>query len=231
MNAEGPEDRELGNHGAGRREAGPETGGRSGEKRLSALCRRVLREPVEHLGAAPPELAAHAEACAMCRDRLALRARLVAGLRSRPEMPRSVASTPFMDAVQERIVESIESSPHGRWLDAGMPQVSMPAAGGDSSSLPVLDSESVRRLVVPPPSPPPIAWANLRRTLRHEVAAHGTRVRLRRWSAGLAAAAAATIVCALLVAEGTSAPTEIVFVELDEVPIVDLAALRSGIPR
>jgi hypothetical protein len=200
---------------------------------LGPLCREVLRDPSLDFSDAP-ELRAHVEQCSVCRARMTLRRGLAAELRRRPAVPAELRRLSFVEGIHERVVEHAEASAHGRWLAAGMPVVDAAATVQAATPLlesPLMESRVSRDLVTSPPPLSAGAWSRVRSSILQTIEADSARASGRIWKIGLGCAAAAAIVCAALLVEGTRTAPNIVFVDLEHVPGVDLAALRSGIPR
>lgn len=201
---------------------------------LPERCRRFAR--ALEGGAADD----HAEHCARCRAYAAFRAKLPALLRALPPAPAALTSPALLEATQERIVEGAANAlalEHllGRELLAAAARTPTTAADDDARALP---EHIVAALSQPPRQPTADAWAetwsSVRSAVQRTVVAESHTRRAARLRValmlGVVGAAASAILGVTLSREDSTGVT-IEFADLDVMPMVDYAVLRSGIPR
>ena len=150
----------------------------------------------------------------------------------RPAAPAALRQPTFLHAIYERAVDQAEEGPVAEWLDAAPAPADLREVHGAERRWEDSLSESglARELVQRPASPSPEAWSGVRRNVLDAVAheASARRRGLRGWRAALAGAAAAAILAAISVSDGTPDEPRIVFTELSEVPDVPFAIVRYG---
>lgn len=184
-------------------------------------CRRALTSPGTQAASE------HEVACSFCSARAAARRVLAGPLQVRPKVPAELALPGFLESVYERTVQHGEQDLVAEWLHSAP----MPEGQGDVSwdrrlQTSAVASELVRR----PASPDAAAWSRVRREIVAGVAAPApvSRSASGRWSALLAGAAAAAIIAAISVSDGTQSEPRIVFTELADAPDVPFAVVRYG---
>lgn len=191
---------------------------------IPAACRAALRR-----GDAASE---HARSCSFCAQRFAAQDALAAFARQRPASPEALRAPAFLEGVYERAVEHAEQGPISTWLDeAPAPADAVPVDGAPRRWEDAFtESQTARELVQRPASPGPEAWSGVRRNVLDAVAqeASSRRRSFRGWRGALAGAAAAAILVAISVSDGTPEEPKIVFTELGEVPDVPFAIVRYG---
>jgi len=191
---------------------------------IPAACRAALRS-----GDAASE---HARSCSFCAQRFAAQDALAAFVGQRPAAPGALRAPAFLESIYERAVEQAEQGPISTWLDAAPAPADVEAvdAGPRRWEDALTDSETARELVQRPASPGPEAWSGVRRNVLDAVAqeASARRRGFRAWRGALAGAAAAAILVAISVSDGTPDEPRIVFTELSEVPDVPFAIVRYG---
>jgi hypothetical protein len=165
-------------------------------------------------------------------------------LDARPSIPAALGSPSVLEGVYERAAELAEHGAVGEWLEQSA--VALPS-GSDTSRWREALSEAaagtsafadklVRDPALPDPQVWPQVWSDVRRSIRDGVASER---RVRRRSSqrvllvGAAAAAILGLIATLEVPALRSAVVpeivpEIVFVDLDRAPGVDLAIVRYG---
>lgn len=193
-------------------------------------CRQFARQLADHLEAARNgQVPAHAAACAACSRRLLLAAGLGGLVAKRPRTPPQLSNPKMLGSVFERVVESAESSPLGRQLDAAM----RVAPVGDRLPWPAqtLGAELRQHVQSVPLRQPtnvrPFLLAGLER-----------RALARRRLAAASAIAASLALLAVFGwregrSEGTNEDIRIVFVPISELPAVmhPTAVLRQAVVR
>ena len=203
-----------------RREAGR-------QPKVGAECRAFLRATLGERGPVGSTRGTHAESCAFCSARLAVRDRLAPLLRVRPAMS---TETPSLQGVHERIVEMAESSFPGQAIAKAMPVSSLGSEDGGWPEA-LLESDVGRRMHEVELPASKAAWSNVRESILVGVATTAARRIRRNWLLGVVGAAVAGVVTFLLVPSGSPEVPSIVFVDLDSAPGVDFAVLRYGATR
>lgn len=214
---------------------------------LTAECRAFLRAGMPDASAAEAPVAQHLAACAFCSARLAARQKLGVALRVRPPAPQELRSSAFLDGIRTRIIEQCEQAPLGALLERAMPvQVPAPLEGVFPEGL--LQSDLSRTAVQAAAGADAgearvdseIAWSRIRNGVLAGVGEVVTQERaghrlLRTKGMALASvAAAAAIICAMLVSEGTTTSPTIVITDVATMPSVEfspMAVLRHGAIR
>ena len=169
----------------------------------------------------------HEASCSFCSARAAARRALAGPLQVRPKVPAELALPGFLESVYERTVQRGEHGLVAEWLHSAP----MPEGEGDVSWDRRLQSSAVAsELVRRPASPDDAAWSRMRREIVAGVAvpAPASRSAAGRWPALLAGAAAAAIIAAISVSDGTQPEPRIVFTELTDAPDVPFAVVRYG---
>ena len=199
---------------------------------IGAACRAALRD-----GDAPAARA-HQSDCAFCADRAAARDALDPLLRRSPAPPAVLAKPAFLQSVYARVVDSVEQGPLGRWVeDAPAPL----AAAAPTLDEALGESALARSLMGPPRMPDAAVWSSVRESVLAEaragahagvsaVVSAGAAPRRALWSRlPLAASiAAAAVLTAISLSDGTPDEPRIVFTELGKVPDVPFAVVRHG---
>ena len=191
---------------------------------ISAACRAALRSD--------DATSEHVRSCSSCARAFAARGILADFASQRPAAPAALRQPTFLHAIYERAVDQAEEGPVAKWLDAAPAPADLGEVHGaerrweDS----LTESGLARELVQRPASPSPEAWSGVRRNVLDAVAneASARRRGVRGWRAALAGAAAAAILVAISVSDGTPDEPRIVFTELSEVPDVPFAIVRYG---
>ena len=159
-----------------------------------------------------------------------------------------MARTSFLEGVYARAAEQAEQGPVGRWLDgaaapraeARSPGDGAPGARAAETAREVIegyeDAGFARVLARKPTLPDVMVWADVRDHVLAAVAAdpadagRATPRRKLASRAGLAAsAAAAAVLGAISLSDGTPKEPRIVFAELGKVPDVPFAIVRYGV--
>lgn len=169
----------------------------------------------------------HAQACMACAGHLRAAMRLGKLLAQRPEVPAEVRDPGLLEAIHVRATQSMLREPGGMLLQGtyGRPPV-LPAIPWplqqDASGL-------ARQGATSGGSAPGWLWTRIRDDLRQQVAKPVLRRR------AVLAAVAASLVLALALSkfvgsDGSPADVQIVFIPVDEMPLVDhpAAILRRG---
>lgn len=210
--------------------------------RLTAECRAYLRAGLPDAGAAEGDSGGglwsqHLQLCAFCSSRLAAKQKLASALRSVPPVPQELHSPAFLDGIRTRIIEQSERSPVGALLDRAMPVV-VPDHVEGAFPQELLQSDLSRAAIQrgEPARDSDFAWSRVRTHvfagLGDEVAQARQRHRLLRTKGiALASVAAAAIICAMLVSEGTTTQPTIVITDVATMPSVEfspMAVLRHG---
>ena len=174
-----------------------------------------------------PEAAGHTATCAFCTARAAARATLGPSLRAAPKIPDELRRPAFLDSVYDRAVDLCEQEPVADWLGVA-PRLDVEE--GASSDPGLEESPLARELLRRPESPDATEWARVRESIVAEVATPtpAGRASARRWPTLLAGAAAAAIIAAISVSDGTPTEPRIVFTELTDAPDVPFAIVRYG---
>ena len=214
---------------------------------LTAECRAFLRAGMPAASAAEAPLAQHLAACAFCSARLAARQKLAVAMRVRPTAPQELRSSAFLDGIRTRIIEQCEQAPLGALLERAMP-VQVPAQVEGAFPEGLLQSDLSRTAVQAAAGAnarearvdSALAWSRVRLGVfagaNEEVAQERQSQRLLR-TKGMAlasVAAAAAIICAMLVSEGTTTQPTIVITDVATMPSVEfspMAVLRHGAIR
>ena len=203
---------------------------------IGAACRAALRDGDTSAARA------HRSDCAFCADRAAARDALDPLLRRSPAPPAVLAKPAFLQSVYARVVDSVEQGPLGRWVeDAPAPL----AAATPTLDEALGESALARSLMGPPRMPDAAVWSSVRESVLAEalagaragvsagvsaVVSAGAAPRRALWSRlPLAASiAAAAVLTAISLSDGTPDEPRIVFTELGKVPDVPFAVVRHG---
>jgi hypothetical protein len=196
---------------------------------LSPVCRSYLRAGME---LADPALAAHVAGCPFCSEREAARRRLAESLRTRPVAPDELHSAAFRDGILERLVAGAEAGPLGEVLRRELVQSPAPPAGLEVE-LARSVREGLRRSASAPSSE---RWEEVKASVLADVSASRARAtwRVRRMVVAAAAVAAVTVALVATNRRGSQLESEIVIVDMDSMPFVDVspvAVLRRGVVR
>jgi hypothetical protein len=187
---------------------------------IGAACRAALRDGDTSAARA------HRSDCAFCADRAAARDALDPLLRRSPSPPSVLADPAFLQGVYERVVDSAEQGPLGRWVeDAPAP----PAEAAPMLDEALGESALARSLMGPPRMPDAAAWSGVRDSVLEGVLAEAAPRRALGSRLPLAACiAAAAVLTAISLSDGTPDEPRIVFTELGKVPDVPFAVVRHG---
>lgn len=196
------------------------------DRRLTAACRTFLREGLPE-GAAWAE---HLRGCVFCASRSAAKRALASVLSTPVPPPSALHSAAFLDAIRSRIVEQSEQSMLGALLEKGMP-VELPVGVADAFPDGLLETDLARRTIANPQPATEAAWSRVRTRVLGDLAEHRVRRFGRAKGVALASVAAAAIICAMLVSEGTQPAPTIVITDISAMPAVEfspMAVLRHG---
>jgi hypothetical protein len=169
-------------------------------------------------------VAGHVAECAYCTARRAAAERLAVALRQPVAAPKALEGRAGLEGVYERIHAAAEGGPLGQLLAAAMPVVTPPtvvATAADDRPGPAL----LAAAAVQPPLPSSGQWAAVGARLRaerKESRLHGRRLRVA--GVALASTAAAAIMAAFLISDGTRDEPAIVFVDTVAQPSATLPA-------
>jgi hypothetical protein len=169
----------------------------------------------------------HSTTCPVCRRHAEVSALLGRQIAMRPPLPAELLAVDAVDRVLERVIAHAERTTVAEAL-----RVAMPVASPSSLSAPDLAAAELAAIAaVDPPLPSQAEWQRLEVELRGMLRMR--HIVRRTWlaSAGLAACAAAAIVCAFFVSDGTGSEVPIVFCDLEVMPSSDFALIRHGLGR
>lgn len=193
----------------------------------TAACRRFLEAAFAALPAADNRqssdshdaLDGHASGCSYCAARLAAGRRIAGALRAPVAASPSLRTPDAFAKLCERITTAAESGPLGQFLTKSLP-VASPRALAATVPAAQLESNLAAVAATTPPLPSAHQWAQVSLQLR----SHRWRLERRRRFAGmaLAGAAAAAIMGAFFISDGTRSEPSIVIA--DAVPLPTASA-------
>lgn len=210
---------------------------------VSAACRAALRD----LGVEDAQQ--HVATCSFCAARQKATASIAGFVAKRPEMPEALRSDSLLESIYDRVSESTPQAAVSEWLE----QASVPAPAGDDAdwqdaNWDIVEKsrrDAVDEFLQTPAQPDAQVWSNVRRSILADVANERaaskvaslklTSLKLTSWRVLLAGAAAAAVV-GLFTVSGSApkhpfvAHPNVVFMDLDRAPDVDIARVRYG-PR
>lgn len=212
---------------------------------IAASCRAALRtfahDALDEGGQSEHvEALQHYRECPFCTSRVQAQVSLAEWLGARPSIPVALASPSVLEGVYERAAELAEHGAVGEWLEQS--GVSLPsesdssrwheALGEAAAGNLALADKLLRAPALPDSQVWPQVWSGVRRSIRDGVASE-RRIRRRLSRRALLVAAAAAVIMGLIATFEVPAlqpeiVPEIVFVDLDRAPGVDLAIVRYG---
>lgn len=195
---------------------------------VAAACRAALRD------LALEDAQQHVSSCSFCAARQKATASIAGFAATRPEMPDALRSDSLLESIYDRVAESAPQSSVAEWLD----QAPVPAPAGEDADWDVVDKsrrDAVGDFLQAPQQPDAQVWSGVRRSILADVAgdraaAKVTNLKLTNWRVLLAGAAAAAVIGLISVSDPAPTHPNVVFVDLDRAPDVDIARVRYG-PR